>query len=48
MNLQNLNVAELSAQEMQTVEGGSWIGDCWDAVCDFFNSVACSVSRYSC
>jgi hypothetical protein len=32
MNLNNLNLVELNAQEQQEVVGGSWLSRQWDAV----------------
>ena len=32
MNLENLNLVELNAQEMQEVEGGMMLHWCWYAV----------------
>ncbi|WP_199755507.1 hypothetical protein [Flavobacterium glaciei] len=34
MNLQNLNLVELNAQEVQEVDGGGWIADLEQAVID--------------
>lgn len=34
MNLQNLNLVELNAQEVQEVDGGGWIADAQKALED--------------
>ena len=33
-DLNAMGVQEMNTQEMSTINGGSWISDAWDAVCD--------------
>ncbi|MBE5318992.1 hypothetical protein IM793_07485 [Pedobacter sp. MR2016-19] len=35
LNLENLNVQEMSFSEISLVEGGSWIGRAWNSIKEF-------------
>lgn len=45
MNLEKFGVKELNNVEMQTIEGGSWLGDAWNAVCDAASAVGEAISN---